>query len=128
MSYRRGVHRELWQFLLHVADVFLHSGEIAQRHSEDSKNRTAGGPADVIHPITFAATDEPQVVWSSGAVRVSAIRATHMVGHVSYRVDTPAGRVVIGGDAGSDVLAPPRASSTSAPVEQLAKGRTSSYI
>jgi ribonuclease Z len=76
----------------------------------------------LIHIITFKATDEPQVVWSSGDVRVSAIRSTHMVGHVSYRVDTPAGSVVIGGDAGKDVLAPPRASSTSAQVEQLAQG------
>ena len=118
----RGFTVSCRQFLLHVADAFIHSGEIAQRHSEDSKNRTAGGPADVIHTITFEATDEPQVVWSSGDVRVSAIRSTHMVGHVSYRVDTPAGSVVIGGDAGNDVLAPPRASSTSEQVEKLAQG------
>jgi ribonuclease Z len=108
-------------FLLHIADAFIQSGEIAQRHSED-ENRTAGGPADLINPITFVAKDEPQVVWSSGDVRVSAIRSTHMVGHVSYRVDTPGGSVVIGGDAGNDVLAPPRASSTSDQVEKLAKG------
>ncbi len=38
------------------------------------------------------------------------------------RVDTPAGSVVIGGDAGNDVLKPPRASSTSDQVEKLAKG------
>lgn len=118
----RGFTVSCRQFLLHVADAFIHSGEIAQRHSEDSKNRTAGGPADVIHTITFAATDEPQVVWSSSDVRVSAIRSTHMVGHVSYRVATPAGSVVIGGDAGNDVLAPPRASSTSEQVEKLAQG------
>jgi ribonuclease Z len=36
-------------------------------------------------------------------------------------VDTPAGSVVIGGDAGSDIVAPPRPSSTSQEVEQLAK-------
>jgi ribonuclease Z len=41
---------------------------------------------------------------------------------VSYRVDTPAGNVVIGGDAGNDVLAPPRNYSTSEQVERLAKG------
>ena len=41
--------------------------------------------------------------------------------HASYRVDTPAGSVVIGGDAGSDILAPPRSSSTSAQVEARAK-------
>jgi ribonuclease Z len=117
----RGFTVSCRQFLIHIADAFIQSGEIAQRHSED-ENRTAGGPADLINPITFAAKDEPQVVWSSGDVRVSAIRSTHMVGHVSYRVDTPAGSVVIGGDAGNDVLAPPRASSTSEQVEKLAAG------
>lgn len=61
-------------------------------------------------------------MWSSGEVRVSAIRSTHIPGHVSYRVDTPAGAVVIGGDAANDVLTPPRISSTSAQVEKLAKG------
>jgi ribonuclease Z len=55
-------------------------------------------------------------------VKVSAIRSTHIAGHVSYRVDTPAGSVVIGGDAGNDKLAPPRPTSTSDQVERLAKG------
>ena len=54
-------------------------------------------------------------------MKVSAIRSTHIPGHVSYRVDTPAGSVVIGGDAGNDVVAPPRATSTSDQVETLAK-------
>jgi len=36
---------------------------------------------------------------------------------VSYRVDTPAGSVVIGGDAGNDA---PRSSSASEQVERLA--------
>ena len=71
---------------------------------------------------TFDPRDEPQVVWSKGDVRVSAIRSTHIAGHASYRVDTPAGSVVIGGDAGNDTLAPPRPTSTSAQVEALAKG------
>jgi ribonuclease Z len=53
---------------------------------------------------------------------VTAIRSTHIPGHASYRVDTPAGSVVIGGDAGNDTLAPPRSTSTSAQVETLAKG------
>jgi ribonuclease Z len=108
-------------FIKHIADAFIQSGEIAQRHSEIA-SRTAGGPAELINPITFEPKDEPQVVWSSGAVTVSAIRSTHITGHVSYRVDTPAGSVVIGGDAGSDVVAPPRASSASDQVEKLAKG------
>jgi ribonuclease Z len=105
---------------LHIGDAYIQSGEIAQRVSED-KARPAGGPAELTNVITFEPNDEPQVVWSSGDVRVSAIRSTHMAGHASYRVDTPAGSVVIGGDAGNDVLAPPRASSTSRQVETLAK-------
>jgi ribonuclease Z len=76
----------------------------------------------LVNTITFEPTNEPQIVWSYGDVKVSAIRSTHIAGHVSYRADTPAGSVVIGGDAGNDVLAPPRNSSTSAQVERLAKG------
>jgi ribonuclease Z len=114
-------------FITHIADAFIQSGEIAQRHSE-VKERTAGGPADLINTITFEPKDAPRLVWSSGDVRVSAIRSTHIPGHVSYRVDTPAGTVVIGGDAGSDVFAPPRNSSTSDQVEKLAKGAISSCI
>jgi ribonuclease Z len=109
------------KFLTHIADTFIHSGEIAQRHSE-IEDRTAGGPADLINAITFEPTDEPQVVWSSGEVRVSAIRSTHIPGHVSYRVDTPVGSIVIGGDAVNDVPVPPRSSSASDQVEQLARG------
>jgi ribonuclease Z len=109
------------KFVMHVADAFLESGEIAERRSEDNA-RLAGGPVDLTSVITFDPKDEPQVVWSSGDVKVSAIRSTHTAGHASYRVDTPAGSVVIGGDAGNDVLAPPRASSTSEQVEKLAKG------
>lgn len=109
------------KLVAHIADAFIQSGEIAQRISED-KNRLAGGPAELGNVITFDPRDEPQVVWSKGDVRVSAIRSTHIAGHASYRVDTPAGIVVIGGDAGSDILAPPRPSSTSAQVEKLAQG------
>jgi len=105
----------------HIGDTFIQSGEIAQRISED-KNRLAGGPADLTNVITFEPRNEPQVVWSTGEVKVSAIRSTHIPGHASYRVDTPAGSVVIGGDAGNDTFAPPRTSSTSDQVERLAKG------
>lgn len=72
--------------------------------------------------ITFDPKDEPKVVWSSGDVKVLAIWSTHIAGHASYRVDTPAGSVVIGGDASNDVTAPPRAHSTSDQVEKLAQG------
>ncbi len=116
-----GVTLSCKKFTAHIADAFIHSGEVAQRHSEIAA-RTAGGPADLINTITFEAKDQSQVVWTSGDVKVSAIRSTHIVGHVSYRVDTPAGSVVIGGDAGNDVPLPPRSSSASDQVEKLAKG------
>ncbi len=109
------------KLVAHTADAYIQSGEIAQRRAED-KARPAGGPADLVNVRTFASSDEPQVVWSSGDVRVMAVRSAHVAGHASYRVDTPAGSVVIGGDAGNDTPAPPRASSTSAQVEALAKG------
>jgi ribonuclease Z len=108
------------KFVAHAADAFLQSGEINERRSEDSE-RLAGGPAEIANVITFDPKDEPQVVWSSGDVKVSAVRSTHIAGHASYRVDSPAGSVVIGGDAGNDITAPPRAHSTSDQVEQLAK-------
>jgi ribonuclease Z len=105
----------------HIGDTLIQAGEIAQRVTEDKK-RTPGGPADLTNVVTFAPQDQPQRVWASGDVRVSAIRSTHMPGHASYRVNTPAGSVVIGGDAGNDKLAPPRDYSTSDQVERLAKG------
>jgi ribonuclease Z len=109
------------KFVLHIGDAFIQSGEIAQRHSED-KERLPGGPADLANMITFEPKDDPLVVWSSGDLKVSAIRSNHIAGHASYRVDSPAGSVVIGGDASNDVLSLPRATSTSDQVEKLAKG------
>lgn len=105
----------------HVADSYIESGEIAQRIFED-KSRLPGGPTDVAQLKPFQPSNDAQLVWSQGAVRVSAIRSTHVPGHASYRVDTPAGSVVIGGDAGNDVPMPPRTTSTSAQVEKLAMG------
>lgn len=105
----------------HIGDTLIQAGEIAQRVTEDKK-RAPGGPADITNIMTFESRDEPQTVWISGDVRVSAVRSTHMPGHASYRVDTPVGSVVIGGDAGNDKIAPPRDHSTSDQVEKLAKG------
>ena len=109
------------KFVTHIGDAFLQSGEIALRRSED-KERLAGGPADLAKVISFEPKNEPHVIWSSGDVRVNAVRSTHIEGHASYRIDTPAGSVVIGGDAGNDMLTEPRASSTSDQVEKLSKG------
>ncbi len=109
------------KFAQHIGDPLIKSGEMAQRLLENKK-RLAGGPAELVNLMTFAATDEPAVVWSKDDVSVSAIRSTHIAGHASYRVDTPAGSVVIGGDAGNDTRKPPRVTSTSAQVEKLAQG------
>ncbi len=109
------------KLVAHIGDAFIESGEIAQRASEDQR-RLAGGPAALATLMTFTPRDDPQPVWSKGDVRVRAVRSTHIPGHASYRVDTPAGSVVIGGDAGNDVTAPPRPASTSAQVEALAQG------
>ena len=109
------------KLVTHIGDAYLQSGEIAQRRAE-SKVRLEGGPAALANVKAFEATDDAQVVWSSRNVKISAIRSTHIAGHASYRVDTPAGSVAIGGDAGNDTPAPPRATSSSAQVEKLAKG------
>lgn len=108
------------RFAEHIGDALIESGEMAQRLAENKK-RAPGGPADLINVIAFDPAPEPVVVWSSGDVSVSAINSKHIPGHASYRVDTPAGSVVIGGDAGNDKSKPPRASSTSDQVETLAK-------
>ena len=109
------------KFVAGIAGAAVQSGEIAQRVSEN-KERPAAGPAALADVKAFSPANDAQIVWSSGDVKVSAIRSTHIPGHASYRVDTPAGSVVIGGDAGNDTFAPPRPSSTSAQVEMLAKG------
>ncbi|MEP1209757.1 MAG: MBL fold metallo-hydrolase [Rhizobiaceae bacterium] len=108
-------------FAKSIGDPLIASGEIAQRLVENPK-RLKGGPADLINVMTFPPAKQPTVVWSSGDVKVSAINSRHIPGHASYRVDTPAGSVVIGGDAGNDKPKPPRDTSTSAQVEQLALG------
>ena len=109
------------KFAEHIGDPFINSGEMAQRLVENKK-RLPGGPAELINLLTFKPIPEPTVVWSSGDVSVSAVGSRHIPGHASYRVDTPAGSVVIGGDAGNDSPKPPRDSSTSAHVEKLAMG------
>lgn len=116
-----GITLSCRKYVAHIADAFIQSGEIAERRSEDNA-RLAGGPTELGNVITFDPKDEPQVVWSLDNVKVSAVRSTHTAGHASYRVDTPAASVVIGGDAVNDKFAPPRTHSTSDQVERLAKG------
>jgi ribonuclease Z len=104
-----------------IGHPYLQSGELAQRLVEN-KDRLPGGPADLFNVQTSKANNEPIEVWRADDVVVTAIASSHVPGHMSYRVDTPAGSVVIGGDAGNDKSAPPRETSTSASVETLAQG------
>jgi len=105
----------------HIGDALIQSGEMAQRLVENKK-RLPGGPADLINVRVFKPTESAKEVWRNNDVSVSAIGSRHIPGHVSFRVDTPAGSVVIGGDAGNDSPKPPRPTSTSAQVEKLAMG------
>lgn len=109
------------KFAEHIGDPLIQSGEIAQRLTENPK-RLPGGPAELLSVKTFSAKSEKSVVWENGEVVVHAVGSRHIAGHASYRVDTPAGSVVIGGDAGNDIPKPPRETSTSAQVEALADG------
>ena len=109
------------QLAKHVADSYIQSGEIAQRHDE-RKQTPAEGPSALTAVKTFEPAEKPEIVWSFGDVKVWAIRSTHTAGHASYRVDTPAGSVVVSGDASNDIRQPPRAYSTSDQVEMISKG------
>lgn len=108
----------------HIGDAFLLSGEIAQRVAENAK-RHPGGPAGIVllNAVEQTASgSKGEVVWTSGDVTVKAVTTTHIAGSLAFRVDTPAGSVVIGGDAGNSRTTPPRESSTSESVEALAEG------
>ena len=112
------------KFVAHIGDAMLQSGEIAQRHAENNK-RDPGGPATVVRlqEVALPLPDKPgHQVWQSGDVAVSAIATAHIAGSLAYRVDTPAGSVVIGGDAGNSKPKPPRDTSTSETVEALVRG------
>lgn len=115
-----GVDVSCRTFVAHIDDAYELSGETAYRAAEGGLD--PAGPVPGLNLVTFEPTADPAVVWTDGDVKVSAIRSNHMPGHVSFRVDTPAGSVVIGGDAVNDAIAPPRPTSTSAEVEKLAEG------
>lgn len=110
------------KFVAHINDAYEQSGETAYRKAEMKGIIDAAGPIAGLNVITFDPKDESQVVWTSGDVKVSAIRTTHIPGSAAFRVDTPAGSVAIGGDSSNDVQEPPRKTSTSDEFETLAKG------
>lgn len=109
-------------FVEHAADAFIRSGEIMQRHAENEKRDPAGPVALVRLQTLDGPLAKGTVVWRSGDVSVSAISTTHIPGSLAFRVDSPAGSVVIGGDASNSKPSPPRSSSTSEAVEALAAG------
>lgn len=109
-------------FLENIAEPFVRAGEIAQRYAENNR-RHVDGPKGLIQFIPVPVNQsQATVVWESGEVAVSAVSTTHIAGSLAFRVDTPAGSVVIGGDAGNSKREPPRDSSTSESVEALANG------
>jgi len=110
------------KLVAHIDDAYEQSGETAYRAAEMGGLADPAGPLAGLNVMTFDPTDDARVVWSSGDVKVSAVRTTHIPGSAAYRVDTPAGSVVIGGDASNDRPEPPRLTSTSDQVEKLAKG------
>jgi ribonuclease Z len=110
------------KFVAHINDAYEQSGETAYRKAEMKGIVAAAGPVAGLNVVTFEPTDDARVVWTSGDVKVSAIRTTHIPGSAAFRVDTPAGSVAIGGDSSNDVQQPPRKTSTSDEFETLAKG------
>ena len=110
------------KFVAHINDAYEQSGETAYRKAEMKGLVDAAGPVAGLNVITFDPKEEPQVVWTSGDVKVSAIWTNHIPGSAAFRVDTPAGSVAIGGDSSNDVQEPPRKTSTSDEFEKLAKG------
>lgn len=117
-----GIKVSCRKFVAHIDDAYEKSGETAYRAAEMKGLVNPAGPLAGLNVVTFTPRDEAQVVWKSGDVSVTAIRTTHIPASAAFRVDTPVGSVVIGGDASNDVQAPPRKTSTSDQVEKLAKG------
>ncbi|MGY4309765.1 ribonuclease Z [Bradyrhizobium sp. USDA 4369] len=110
------------KLVAHIDDAYEKSGETAYRADELKGVIDPAGPVAGMKVVTFKPKEDIQIVWTSGDVKVSAIRTTHIPGSAAFRVDSPAGSVVIGGDASNDVQQPPRKTSTSDQVERLAKG------
>jgi ribonuclease Z len=117
-----GIDLSCRKFVAHIDDAYDLSGETAYRALEMKSAVDPAGPVAGLNVVTFAPRDDAEVVWSSGDVKVSAIRTTHIPGSAAFRVDTPAGSVAIGGDSSNDVQTPPRKTSTSDQLEKLASG------
>lgn len=87
-----------------IAGHYFASGEINQRRLE-LPNLDPGGPAAMANTILFEdSLCAPRQVWSNkaGDVTVEYITSNHIAGHASYRINTPAGKVAVGGGASKD--------------------------
>ena len=98
------------QGLLESIDLaFESSGEVTQRYVESlidantNIERIPGGPSENINPTYIdipTALTEDVLAYTKGDVNVYARASAHIGGHLSYKVVTPVGTVVITGDAG----------------------------
>ena len=81
------------EFARHVLDVWADELELRREHTHRST-------VPSIEVTAFDPPEAPAVIWSSGDVRVSATAVRHepVRPAVAYRVDAPAGSVVISGD------------------------------
>ena len=68
-------------------------GEVKSRATNDF--RSTDPSADM---LKFTGSSEPQVVWDSGEMKVSAVSVKHIAGSVGYLIETAAGNVCISGD------------------------------
>jgi len=111
-----GVTSSCRNFVENIGAPLIASGEVAQRNGE-AGFRSPNGPSALANVVTFSLPDR-KVVWQKGDVEVEAVGSIHIGGHASYRINTPVGSVVVGGDASSGGAVP----STSSSVEALAQG------
>ncbi len=119
-------------FVANIDQPFKASGELTQRLAENP-GRTSGGPSSLTRVIELdEGNEKPATAWSKktplGQVTISYIRVNHIPGALAYRVDTPAGSVVIGGDAANDQPIEVRTTSTSDSTALLAKSPDSATI
>jgi len=105
----------------HIDDAYELSGETAVR-LEEMPGLDPGGAVARLNILSFENRMEPHAVWQSGDVTVSAVGSFHIPGHASYRVNSPAGSVVISGDTASSLPVAERVHSTSDELEAMAQG------
>ena len=106
-----------------VGSGYIDSGFVPQRALNDPVRFSSEGPVVRVNPTFVPSTEEPLPIYTFEDLTVSSIRTQHIGGSLAYRVDSPAGSVVIGGRATNDETdVSLRTTSTSGNVEALAQG------